>query len=130
MKNCTRVPKKSFGSITFGQLVEPLLASGELVQNPDGLSYYDKHRDCTINTHKSKIESIRAFKELIYKGVNLIGLDETSLIDLVGEGVERGIGVSYDDGSVQYPLEWPDLGLLIWVDHDDRILSISCYDPD
>ncbi len=134
MKNVW-IPGVRFGPFEFGASVIPFVESGKVVlgefqtEDPTETEYKSTDGRFELTAEKSKIVSVSVFSDFFYKSKNLIGLSEDEAAHSVDSPAIYADGIIYDDNSVTYPLEWHDLGLILWVE-EDRVIYATCYSPD
>ncbi len=125
------IPKKSYGVLVLGDNINKYcntlgtyLASA--TDPTTGWStYYLPDADISIYVEEEKIICIEINDRCFYKGTNLIGLPLESVETiLLCKARSAGIVVEYDDGDIQYPYEFSDFGLDIWVS-EEKIVAAS-----
>lgn len=136
-KNWEWSPSNGVGPLKYGALIQDYLSEYPIrLLEPEGSdvtgwgTYEIENSDKTIWTEEGKIVSIRCDEYFVYKGNNLIGLSKIECIAyLQRQPDEVGEGVLFEDGTVQKPLEFDELGLEVWLE-DGKIVSASAYDPE
>ena len=133
------VPNKSFGPILLGENVSIYAKELKLILDDSGISdstgwntWLSELFEIMINSDFEKVISVTAYDEFCYEDKNIIGMSIDQLLDTLGdEADEVGESVEYDDGDVQTPYEFYDLGLQDWLSQD-KVVSISClsYEDD
>ncbi len=124
---------------------KPNLSVG-LIRLGDNISYYDSfnlikgERDSTdwisyklpdletyIDAENDIIVSISSFEEFYYKGINLIGIKVEDLENIFScKPDEIDEPVLYEDGDIQTSYTYNSLGLTIWINDNNKVVSASC----
>ncbi len=123
-------PGIGVGPIKFGVPIADYLSDFdlELVNyeepgEPETDAYEVPGQDKAIWVEDGRVDSINCDDFFGYKGKNLIGMSEKEFLAHMGQEPEEiGSSVEYENGSVQTPYEYPDLGLQIWFE-DGKVVS-------
>lgn len=126
-------PLKSVSVFRFNDEIKKYEESCRLVEDPDmysetvGLVSYDvPNHNVRIDVEKGLIVTVSCDEELLYKGQNLIGMDQDKAIKLIGHPPEK-VGESLIIGDKeQFTLEFDSLGLMLWVNESGKIVSADC----
>lgn len=82
----------------------------------DLITYEIPGEDTYIDTENGLVVSVSTYKSCIYRGKEIIGMTQDDLENLLEcQPDEIGESVLYDDGDVQTPLEFFELGAQVWV---------------
>lgn len=126
-------PKIGLGPFKLGTNIDAYLRNYNLFPNnteEDDGTNWDSYKisgvDTFIDVENGVIESIRSFEFFYYMGKNLIGLTLEELNQkLPNSAKEKGDSVEYEDGDIQTPYDYDDLGLQIWLSKN-RVVSAIC----
>lgn len=127
-------PNSSVGLIKLGDKIEEYL-------DKFGLILLDEHLDATgwirykapdidtyIDTEDGVIVSISSYETFLFNNKNLVGMDVKDLNKVLGcSPDEIGNQVIYEDGDVQIPYEYSDLGLQLWISNG-KVALASCIE--
>lgn len=128
------IPNSSLGSIKLGDQISHYVETFHLIKedNEDHdditnwVSYDLPSMDAYIDAENGIVVAITSYEEFIYKEKNIVGINVSELRKLLGcNPDEIGDSVLYDDGDVQTPLTYTDLGLKLWV-RDEKVVYASC----
>jgi len=119
------VPNSSLGPIKLGDQISCYIETLHLLDDDaeDDITNWIGYRlpdvDTYIYVENEIIISITSYEEFIYKDKNIIGIKVNQLSEILGcEPTEFGRSVLFDDGDIQTPLEYIDLGLQLWVSNE------------
>lgn len=124
-------PNSSLGPIKLGDQISYYVEVFDLIGEEDEdligwMDYKLPNVDTYIYAENGVIASICSYEEFIYKGKNLIGIETSELLNTLGyEPDEVGESVLYDNGDIQTPLEYFNLGLQLWI-RNEEVVSASC----
>lgn len=91
------------------------------------INYRFANPEMTLFVLNEKIDSIGCYEELLYKGVNLIGLDVQQLSLYVEENYSEEDKLLLDEGE-QYVYEFDRIGLQVWAESKlGKVMSIMVY---
>ena len=131
------IPTVSVGEIKLGEPVSHYLESGLLFVNrfmeeSVGLMYEDEGETILVNEEDGWIDGISCYETLHYQGQNLIGLhinDAAAILDsepIYGEPFDMA-GI-FDDGRIETPAAFDELGLILYLDEDIVVSAGVSYD--
>ncbi|MCZ4281965.1 hypothetical protein O4H49_14330 [Kiloniella laminariae] len=133
MIDCIWIPNISLGPFKLGEKISYYESTMGILLDPDLEEEYNvPNSEIFLSSENGLIDMIYSYETCFYKGTNIIGLSIQSVPRLLGcNADEVGSGVEYDDGDIQYPYEFEDLGLRLWV-RDNRVVSaaVTCYPDD
>ena len=132
-RNLLWEPNHSLGGVSLGRdiaiYIEEYGLSKDESNIDDGTNwdtYNSTYLDLEIHSDAGKIVSITTETELIYQGENLIGLTVEQVTSLLGRTADEiGESVEYEDGEIQTPYDFFDLGLQLWAE-SCNVVSASC----
>tara|TARA_R110000787_G_scaffold1497_7_gene6284 strand:- start:3058 stop:3480 length:423 start_codon:yes stop_codon:yes gene_type:complete len=126
------VPNQRLGPIEIGISVETYVGQlgaqllAEIDDSTGWDSYYIPHHDVYINAEDGEVVSISAHKSFYYGIKNVLGMTIEQLEALLGcKADEIGNSVEYEDGDIQTPYDYSELGLVAWVSQD-VIVNVVC----
>ena len=131
------IPNVGVGEFKFGEPVSQYVESGVLIINRFmeelvGMSYDDAEGTINVCEENGMIEDIYCDKILTYRNQNLIGLhidDAAMLLERkpsYGEPLDKS--EIFDDGRLEVPAEFDDLGLTLWLDEGIVVSAAASYD--
>lgn len=134
------VPNSSLGPIKLGdKITEYIKMLNLLVDTEEGdatnwVGYNVHDLDIYIYVENYIIVSITSYDNFFYREKNIIGMAANKLGAILGcEPSELGRSVLFDDGDIQIPFEYFDLGLQLWVSNETvksaSILNVNINDP-
>lgn len=119
------VPNSRLGPIKLGAKIKYVIETYGLLNDEDGddatdwVGYQFPNEEIYVYAQNGIIVAITSYVTFLYKGKNIIGVDINELpLILDRDPNEYGKSVFFEDGDVQTPLEYDDLGLQLWVSHD------------
>lgn len=126
-------PNSSLGPIKLGDQVSHYVEKFHLKDANDDndditgwVSYVLPSVDTYVYVENGIIVSITSYEEFIYKEKNIIGVKTSELLNILGRDPDEiGVSVLYDNGVIQTPFEYLDLGLQLWI-KDEEVVSASC----
>jgi len=128
------LPNIGLGDIRFGESINLYISSLGVYLDPDDerlqgwVRYKVPNEDILVDVENNKVVSITSYSKFYCNGINLIGLSIVRLNDLLNtSNPEVGMGVEYDDGEIQFPVDYDDEGLQVWKLENNLIVSASCY---
>ncbi len=129
------VPNISLGPFVIGTKIDDYVArfGARLEEESDAdltgwQNYSLPHSDDYLCAEDGLLVSATARGGVTYKGAELVGLTIADLESLLGCCADDiGDAVEYDDGEVQTPYDFNDLGLQVWT-VDDKVVTVSCLD--
>ncbi|WP_020592810.1 hypothetical protein [Kiloniella laminariae] len=131
--DCIWIPNISLGPFKIGEKISYYESSMGVYLDPDLEEEYNvPNSEIYLSTEAGRINMIYSYETCFYKGINIIGLSIQNVPRLLGWNADEvGGGVEYDNSDVQYPYEFEDLGLRLWV-KDSRVVSaaVTCYPDD
>jgi len=125
------VPKIGLGPFKLGKKIEKYKKEFELILlDEEDSTNWDSYKlpklDVYIDVEDGIIESIQSDEYFCYVGINLIGLTLSELNkNLPNSSLNIGDYVEYDDGDIQIPYDFDELGLQVWLSND-KVVSIIC----
>ncbi|MEC4802928.1 MAG: hypothetical protein SAJ72_01580 [Jaaginema sp. PMC 1080.18] len=132
LQNWIWIPNQRLGAIEFETPIEIYINSlGAYMSEPKddvtGFETYEiTNEDITIYVENDLVVTVNAYECICYKGINLIGVHQKELINLLEiEPDEIGTPVLYEDGDIQTPLDFDSLGLEAWISND-CVVSCCC----
>lgn len=124
-------PRVGLGPFKVGENIDKYKSEFGLIfldeqDNTNWDSYKLPELDIFIDVENEIIESIHSDKYFCYKGVNLIGLTLEELNQKLPQTrAEIDDCVEFDDGDIQTPYDYDELGLQVWLSNN-RVVSIIC----
>ncbi len=126
-------PNSSLGPIKLGDQISHYVEKFHLKDANDDndditgwVSYVLPSVDTYVYVENGIIVSITSYEEFFYKEKNIIGVKTSELLNILGRDPDEiGVSVLYDNGVIQTPFEYLDLGLQLWV-RDEEVVSASC----
>ncbi len=86
-----------------------------------------------LSIQDGKIIYVDCCDSCIYKGIDLIGLKYSELLEVLGctpDEVDDS-AVQYENGVEEYSITFNELDLIIWIDnHTSTVKSVSCGEGD
>lgn len=117
------IPLVSVGPVKFGDNIEDHLRSGFAIEDkfdedPEEPDYIDRDDVLSFRVGEDSVtvESIHTWESLVYKGRNLIGMNQESLLKHLGaepDSVEKEEEPT--DEVIETILSFDRLGLLVWL---------------
>ncbi|MFD2903753.1 hypothetical protein [Sphingobacterium anhuiense] len=115
-------PFKQVGDFLIGSPIAQYLSSYPFdlvdMSNEDmapSLNYSISHPSITLFVSDNRIDFIGCYEELLYHGVNLIGISISHFSVLVGQDYVEEDKLDFEEGKVpQYVYEYPHIGLQVW----------------
>jgi hypothetical protein len=131
MKNLIWIPNTSLGAIKIGDTINKYKIEIGAFMSCDDTSVPELVRYCIplsqtyIDVENNKVSSKTSYDSCMYKGKNLIGMNIKELEELIdSRSIEVGDPVLFDDGCVETPVDYIDLGLQAWF-ADDIVTYVS-----
>lgn len=129
------VPNSSFGPIKLGDGINSYVQKLHLLNDvaeddfTNWIGYKLPNVDIYIYVENGIIVSITSYEEFVYKGKNVIGMKGNQLGEILGcEPSELGRSVLFDDGDIQTPFEYFNLGLQLWVSNGIVVSASILHD--
>jgi len=125
-------PNSSVGVIKLGDNISHYVDSLDLkiwdeeADETGWVDYKIPKVDTYISTQNGVVRSISSYEVFTYNETNLIGLKLEDLYQILNcKPDEIGTPVIYEDGDIQIPYEYFELGLELWIS-DGKVVLASC----
>ena len=123
-------PKVSLGVLKLGapfdhsdKLYDQLFE--EVDDDLNWITYKVESHEVYISVENEAIECISTYESCTYHGYELIGKTKTDLDEILQYKAKQEFDdILLDDGSIQTPLEYHELGLQVWL-HCNRVFLVS-----
>lgn len=126
------LPCKSIGPFVFNDDIKNYIAPYKLIldtetySDAESVAFNIEGYESTLHIENGVIESINCHDSLIYKKVDLIGKSFNFVEKLIDEKHNKmGEEIYMSDGP-QVTIEYDNLGLQLWKNQDDIIVSAFC----
>ncbi|QFT30987.1 hypothetical protein FIV00_10905 [Labrenzia sp. THAF82] len=129
------IPGIGVGPMKFGAPIKNFIERFELkLHVPEGTtpeewgSFIIQDFVKSVTTEHGLIQTVECEDYFGFRGKNLIGMSEEELIAHMGSDPDKiGVGVLYENGSVQTPFDYDALGLIVWFE-DEKLISAAAME--
>jgi hypothetical protein len=127
------LPRVGLGPFKLGENIQKFKHNYDFVLlDEEDTTNWDSYKlselDIYIDVEDDIIKSIHSDKYFCYKGINLIGLTLEEFNQQLSQfSAEIGEYVEFDNGDIQTPYDYDEVGLQVWLSNN-KVVSVICMD--